>query len=686
MNREEFISDLNVRPEVIGSPGVLSPLIQFVSSQRNLMFASNAGQMMVVDGCEVAKIQSGYESKIGKYEFDKSSRNQDVMIVAVIPKFRIHATQQIRNNPKLTVIYIGCDDGKVGYFDVDSYTELYSGFGYINKKMHLDQLQEGRVVDKDVKFITSPNHENGLYKMGVNAKVAYLPHWATTDDAFKISRTLQKKLAHTVVDSVVIDVRIDDIPLNLYGGPDEYKSFPDIGEQIREDGILIGFRKQNKNSFLMDMTDEKLRVAEDFHDDLYRGQSGAIVIDVEIFTNQKKYKELLSNTSYRQLMQYQEQYHNYWNEIVAVYEQMKREGREVTPSFNTLVTSCKGWCYDREGRSMILMNKKEPVDFIRLKITYAYQREIDKGYKLVGDAGNKGVVSEIAEDEDMPVMEDGTRADIMITGASPFNRLSSGQYYQAFINYASDVVMRNINMMSWDNIMQQYEYILDYINEIRPVYAKYVREKTKGYEEEYVEACKKHGIYLVIPPFTSSINEEMVLRVAKKYNIQRGKVTYAATDGKGNKKIIKTCTDALFGDLYIHLLGKIPIDQLNAIEFGYQSQFQVPIKPNSKTLKAQSMFGQTPIRYGEDETSILVMSCGAETALRILCTYSNSPVAIERLQRLLLTAQHPSAIWDIGMSTQEMIESASNIGIFKHQLAAVGFEIEEVEEEDDQSC
>ena len=118
---------------------------------------------MVVDGCQTARIQSGYETKIGKYEFDKSTRDQDVQIIAVIPKFRVNAgLQKIKNNPSLTVIYIGAEDGKVGYFEVDSYTELYSGFGYINKQMNFDQLQEGRLVSQTTKFVTSPNHEDGL--------------------------------------------------------------------------------------------------------------------------------------------------------------------------------------------------------------------------------------------------------------------------------------------------------------------------------------------------------------------------------------------------------------------------------------------------------------------------------------------------------------------------------------------
>ena len=131
MNSKEFQKDLLVRPELCGSPMLLSPFAAHISSQRLMMLSSNAPQIMVLDGCEVAKIQSGYESKSGKYEFDLSSRDQDIQIQAVIPKFRINAgARQVASNPVLTVIYIGADDGKVGYFDVYSYRNiLATSFG-----------------------------------------------------------------------------------------------------------------------------------------------------------------------------------------------------------------------------------------------------------------------------------------------------------------------------------------------------------------------------------------------------------------------------------------------------------------------------------------------------------------------------------------------------------------------------
>lgn len=36
MDTERFVSDLNVRPELLGSPALLSSFLQFISSQRGL--------------------------------------------------------------------------------------------------------------------------------------------------------------------------------------------------------------------------------------------------------------------------------------------------------------------------------------------------------------------------------------------------------------------------------------------------------------------------------------------------------------------------------------------------------------------------------------------------------------------------------------------------------------------------
>jgi DNA-directed RNA polymerase subunit beta len=49
-----------------------------------------------------------------------------------------------------------------------------------------------------------------------------------------------------------------------------------------------------------------------------------------------------------------------------------------------------------------------------VKVFVAVKRKIQPGDKMAGRHGNKGVVSRIVPDEDMPFLEDGTPVDIVL--------------------------------------------------------------------------------------------------------------------------------------------------------------------------------------------------------------------------------------------------------------------------------
>ena len=681
MDAAEFSSDITVRHELIGTPSLLITFLQNTSSQRALMQANAIVQAEVLEGNECSRIQTGFETKYGRYQFDESRRDQDIQILEVIPKFRISVKNDgTLENPTLTVIYLGADDNRIGYFNVNTYTFLHSGFGYMNNMLNQFQLQKGNFIPKETKFISAPNHDGDIYNLGTMANCCYIPMWDTTDDAFIISETLAKKCTHTVMDEMIINIRPDSIPLNLYGNDEIYQCMPNIGEEIRNDGILMAFRQKTDSSFLTDLTASALCEPEYLHDDIFKAPPGAKILDIQLFTNQKIYLNL--DGPYQQLMDYQDQHNRYYADIIDAYENLTREGYKCRPEFANLVTKCKGLCYTRGGKSMILMDKKEPIDFIRIKITYAFKQAANIGSKLTGIEGSKGVVSSIWKDEDMPVGPNGIRADLIITAESPFNRLNSGQLTSQFIVYASDVIRDRV-VHSTMTTEEAYEYIIGFINEVRPVYAKFLREETSTSDEkeEFVEAVKQDGIYFIIPSFCESITPDMYIRIAEKYGIDRGPLTYYTYDKDGNRKKIVTKYEGIVGGRYIYLLGKRPLDQLNVIEFGYINQFMTPMKPNSKIAKAQCIHGQTPMRYGEDEIANLTSLIGTEATARITGLYSNSPVALEELNRRLLTDPYPSAINHIDMSTKDIVETSSNIALFKHQFAETGFILKEVEVE-----
>ena len=55
--------------------------------------------------------------------------------------------------------------------------------------------------------------------------------------------------------------------------------------------------------------------------------------------------------------------------------------------------------------------------------------------------------------------------------------------------------------------------------------------------------------------------------------------------------------------------------------------------------------------------------------------YSNSRTAIEKLEQELLTNPQPSCLPNIGMSTQEIIDSAVNVNMLRHLMEVCGYEL-----------
>src|SRR5258705_5679877 len=67
----------------------------------------------------------------------------------------------------------------------------------------------------------------------------------------------------------------------------------------------------------------------------------------------------------------------------------------------------------------------------------AVKRKIQPGDKMAGRAGNKGVVSKIVPIEDMPFLEDGTHADIVLNPLGVPSRMNVGQILETHLGWAA---------------------------------------------------------------------------------------------------------------------------------------------------------------------------------------------------------------------------------------------------------
>ena len=70
------------------------------------------------------------------------------------------------------------------------------------------------------------------------------------------------------------------------------------------------------------------------------------------------------------------------------------------------------------------------------KVYVAKKRKIGVGDKLAGRHGNKGIVSKVVRQEDMPFLEDGTPVDIVLNPLGVPSRMNIGQIFEAVLGYA----------------------------------------------------------------------------------------------------------------------------------------------------------------------------------------------------------------------------------------------------------
>ncbi|MCQ2196880.1 MAG: DNA-directed RNA polymerase subunit beta [Bacteroidaceae bacterium] len=70
------------------------------------------------------------------------------------------------------------------------------------------------------------------------------------------------------------------------------------------------------------------------------------------------------------------------------------------------------------------------------KVYIAKKRKIGVGDKLAGRHGNKGIVSKIVRQEDMPFLEDGTPVDIVLNPLGVPSRMNIGQIFEAVLGAA----------------------------------------------------------------------------------------------------------------------------------------------------------------------------------------------------------------------------------------------------------
>ncbi len=97
----------------------------------------------------------------------------------------------------------------------------------------------------------------------------------------------------------------------------------------------------------------------------------------------------------------------------------------------------------------------EPGTLRKIQVEVAQLRHVVIGDKLAGRHGNKGVISKILPEVDMPHLADGTPVDIIISPISVLARMNLGQLLEAHLGWAASQLDEKIAMPVFEEVDEQ---------------------------------------------------------------------------------------------------------------------------------------------------------------------------------------------------------------------------------------
>ena len=635
----------------------------YISGNRSIMTTGHLKQAMTPICPEVPKVFTEYENMVGKYSTGIKKASREWRVVDKIYKFE-------ENNHLYTLIV---KDEQTGYYDVIEkklVENLTEKFGFRYNTEDLDKIQVGDLIPKDsVLFKSTSYDEYNNYRFGVNATFCYTSDVKTTEDAILVSETFADKFRCVEVESITVSVNDNDVLINLYGDENNYKCFPDIGETIK-DKIICATRRINNDQIFYDFKETNLRKINFSEDVLCTEQgSGGKIIDIRVYSN-KTLEEMEINEYHAQVTKYYKNELRYFKELVESTQDVVHENNDHSRNYNYVYKKSKDvldenvkWC-EQQG--------KKP--FSNMIIEFIVEREVPlkEGSKITGLFGNKGVISKILPDDEMPVLENGRVVDVQFNCLGVINRLNSFQLFEQSINFIMNRTIDRIKTLETND--QRAALVFTMINnfntrqarEMGEMYSKMNEEQ----REEFIQDIYEYGIFVHIPPFWHERNLFDVLsEIYDKYDW----LTPYKVFVKKNGRFRPVMNEFIVGEMYIIRLKQTAAKGLSTRSVGGVNLIGVPVK-DAQAKENKILYSKTPCRVGIDELLNLLIGMDPYDLAKTYMSYRSSIEATHDLPVQLLKNGLVDKLRD-----DELVINR-NVEVITTYLKTMGYKLEQERE------
>ncbi|RTK92362.1 MAG: DNA-directed RNA polymerase subunit beta [Rickettsiales bacterium] len=309
---------------------------------------------------------------------------------------------------------------------------------------------------------------------------------------------------------------------------------------------------------------------------------------------------------------------NVMSEIEQIKQQYDEKKHALNKRFNNKVEKLQGGDDLPQGALKVV------------KVFIATKHKLQPGDKMAGRHGNKGVISRIMPEEDMPFLEDGTVIDVVLNPLGLPSRMNVGQILETHLGWAAKNLGHKVGGMldKYSNNDIDVESIKDFVCEIykNSETERQIKDLNK---EDFLEFCEnlKKGVYFATPVFDGARVQGVKDMLKLSGQDESGQVR--VIDGRTGEYFDRNIT---VGYKYILKLHHLVDNKIHARSIGpYSLVTQQP-------LGGKSHFGGQ--RFGEMEVWALEAYGAAFTLQELLTVKSDDVTGRIKIYESIVKGDH----------------------------------------------
>lgn len=554
-----------VGASAMGFPDKISPV-------RSVMEARHTSQRVVLDQPEFAHLFTGAENPFGQRSSFNHKADDDYEITKIFKKFKDFDTSEIvyfmRN------VHTGRYKCEIFEAGAHNNVEKY-GFKMIN---YMTNKHEGDYVPKGTILQQSSSYVDDNYCAGLNARIMYTVLPQLTEDSLIVSDEFAKRAAYNMVDIIKVKLSKNSFMLNTYGDDSLYKSFPNVGEYIKND-VLLSIRE---NSMVSSKQEAKFSHIND-QDKISHG----VVVDIDVYSN--------NETENDQLNYYWKCCQDYYNDIYTYISMIVQDKSQDDNGILDLYHRAEKYISEAKW-----VSKEHILDTVII-FKVLQRQEIKVGQKVVGRYGNKSVISKIIPAHLMPKTDDGRPVDMLANGLSINNRIIFFALYESTITFMCER-LHQYTLKCLSEGMSNDEVMVPIVDFCKMFNTLWGEEVDRLYHEnpiEGIEDIKQNGIYIHIPPLGEQSTRDAILEAYDKYPHIFTKYKVFA---KLRHRWIQLKGEHAIGYQYTWVLKQEPSKAMSAVSTGRTTLYDQPVKTKAFNKNNARHYSDNPIKFGEYDT------------------------------------------------------------------------------------